>query len=131
MWHFQNLAYGGHHNGERTTTKLLSGLWWLRLFKDCKSYVHECLERQKTCNISKRDEMPLKGIIKVELFDCRGINFMGHFPLYNSIIYIIIHIDYVNKWVEAIYYVPNNAQTVSNYLINNVFARLEVPSFLK
>lgn len=35
---------------------------------------------QRTGNISKRDEMPLKIILEVEVFDVWGIYFMGPFP---------------------------------------------------
>lgn len=71
MWHCHSSTYGGHNSGERTRNKVLqSCFWWPALFKDCKSYVHEFLECQKTCNISKRDDMPLKCIIEVEPFDC-------------------------------------------------------------
>lgn len=90
MWHYHNLTYGGHHSGKRTTTKVLQrGFLWLTLFKDCKSYMQECLKCQKTGNISKRDEIPLMGIIEVESFDCRGIEFMGHFIPYISYAYML------------------------------------------
>lgn len=66
MWHYHSLAYGGHHNGERTTNKILhSGFGWPTLFNDCKLYVSTCLECNKTGNVSKRDKMPLNIMLEV------------------------------------------------------------------
>ena len=46
--------------------------------------------------------MPLKPIIVVKVFDVWGIDFMGPFPpsFWNE--YILLGVDYVSKWVEAI-----------------------------
>lgn len=80
MWHCHSSTYGGHHIGERTTTKFLqSGFWWPTLFSDCKLYVSTCPECNKTSNISKRNEMPLNIMLEVEPFDCSGVDFMGPF----------------------------------------------------
>ena len=52
-------------------------------------------------NISKRHEMPLQGILVVQLFDVRGMDFMRPFPASFGNIYILLAVDYVSKWVEA------------------------------
>lgn len=63
----------------------------------------------KTGNISKRDEMPLKGIIEVENFVYLGIDFKSSFPLFNYNVYILVCVDYVTKLVKALASVANNA----------------------
>ena len=50
-------------------------------------------------NISKRHEMPLEGILVVQIFDVWGIDFMGPFPSSFGNIYILLTADYVSKWV--------------------------------
>ena len=45
----------------------------------------------------RRDELPLKGIQKVELFDVWGIDFMGPFPSSCNHNYILLVVDYVSK----------------------------------
>lgn len=66
MWQCHNSVYRGHHSGERTTTKILkSEFLWPTLFNDCKLYVSTCPECKKTCNISKRDKMPLNIMLEV------------------------------------------------------------------
>ena len=63
-------------------------------------------------NISKRHEMPLQGILVVQLFDVWGMDFMGPFPVSFGNIYILLAVDYVSKWVEAAACPKNDANTV-------------------
>ena len=42
-----------------------------------------------------------KPILIVEIFDVWGIDFMGPFPPSNGFEYILVAIDYVSKWIEA------------------------------
>ena len=57
---------------------------------------------QRIGSILKQDEPPLQPILEVELFDIWGMNFMGPFPSSFSNLYILLVMDYVSKWVEAI-----------------------------
>ena len=50
----------------------------------------------------KTDEPPLQPILEVELFDIWGMDFMGPFPSSFINLYILLAVDYVSKWVEAI-----------------------------
>jgi transposase InsO family protein len=77
-----------------------------------------------------RNEMPQKGILEIEPFDCWGIDFMGPFPSSYSNLYILVCVDYVTKWVEAIACVANDAHTVINFLRKNIFAMFGVPRVL-
>ena len=61
-----------------------------------------CVKYQRMGSISKPDEPPLQPILVVELFDIRGMDFMGPFPLSFKNLYILLAVDYVSKWVEAI-----------------------------
>ena len=62
----------------------------------------EILVRFKHGNINARDEMPLTNNLQVELFDVWGIDYMGPFPKSQDCEYILVVVDYVSKWVEAI-----------------------------
>jgi hypothetical protein len=46
--------------------------------------------------------MPQQGILEVELFDVWGIYFIGPLPSSNGYKHILVAVDYVSKWVEAI-----------------------------
>lgn len=71
--------------------------------------------------------MPLKRIQEVELFDLWGIDFMGPFPSPYGYLYILVGVDYVSKWVEAIPRQTNDHKVVLEFLKNMIFARFGTP----
>jgi hypothetical protein len=123
--------YGGHFGGQRTAAKILqSGFYWPTLFKDSFEFVKKCDRCQRTGNVSQRNEMPLNNILEVELFDVWGIDFMGPFPMSFNNQYILVAVDYVSKWVEAIACPHNDAKTVIKFLQKNIFVRFGTPRAL-
>ena len=78
---------------------------------------------QRTRNISQKHEMSLTNILAVELFNVWGINFMGLFPPYFGNLYILVSIEYVSKWLEAITLPTNDAKVVVKFLQKNIFSR--------
>ena len=77
---FHALPYGGHFAGDRITHKILqSGFYWPTLFKDYFELVKNCDKCQRMGNLSRRNEMPLQGILVVQTFDVWGIDFIGPF----------------------------------------------------
>ncbi|CAN6704230.1 unnamed protein product [Malus baccata var. baccata] len=89
------LACGGHFGVKKTSLK--------------------CDRCQKMGNISRRNEMPLNNILVVELFDVWGIDFMGPFPSSFGHLYILVAVDYVSKWVEAIATRTNDHKVVLKF----------------
>ena len=78
-------------------------------------------------NISHRNQMPLNNILIVELFDVWGIDFMGPFPSSFGYTYILVAVDYVSKWVEAIPTKTNDHKVVLKVLRDNIFTRFGTP----
>ena len=116
--------YGGHFTGDKTAHKILqSGFYWPTIFKDCFEWVKLCDQCQRMGNISKRHEMPLQGILVVQLFDIWGIDFMGPFPVSFENTYILLAVDYVSKWVKATACPKNDANTVVGFLQRNILSR--------
>lgn len=74
--------------------------------------------------------MPQNGMLEVELFDVWGIDFMGPFPPSSGNHYILVVVDYVTKWVEALALPTNDAKVVVGFLKNYIFARFGVPRAL-
>ncbi|WVZ03900.1 hypothetical protein V8G54_024706 [Vigna mungo] len=101
LWHCHNSAYGGHYNGERTATKIL-----------------------------QRYEIPSQGILEVEIFNCWGIDFVGPFPPSFNNEYILVAVDYVSKWVEALACPKNDANIVIKFLKRQFFSRFGTPRVL-
>ena len=129
--HCHTLPCGGHFGGQRTAAKLLqSGFYWPTLFKDAHRFVSTCDKCQRMGNISKKDEPPMHPILEVELFDLWGIDFMGPFPPSYNNLYILLAVDYVSKWVEAIPTRTNDAKVVAQFLRSHIFSRFGTPRAL-
>ncbi|XP_062104308.1 uncharacterized protein LOC133815486 [Humulus lupulus] len=54
--------------------------------------------------------MPMNVILEGELFDVWGIDFMGPFPPSFGNLFILLAVDYVSKWVEAIAISTNDSK---------------------
>ena len=74
-------------------------------------------------NINKRNKMPLQRILVVQIFDVWGIDFMGPFPPSFGNLYILLAVDYVTKWVEAVTCPINYANTVVGFIQRNILSR--------
>ena len=74
-------------------------------------------------NINRRNEMPLQGILVVHIFYVWGIDCIGPFPHSFGNLYILLAVDYVSKWVEAITYPWNDANTVVGFIQRNILIR--------
>jgi len=66
--------------------------------------------------ISKRNMMSLNLILEIELFDVCGIDFMGPFPNLFGNQYILVAVDHVSKWIEAIPSKTNDNKVVIKFL---------------
>ena len=114
----------GHFAARKTADKILqSSFYWPIIFKDAHCFYTECLQCQAELNISRRDEMPMRPILEVEIFDLWGIDFMGPFPPSDRKEYILVAVDYVSKWVEAIPTRTNTHQEVLRFVMRKIFSR--------
>ena len=121
---YHSSTYGGHYAARKTADKILqSGFYWPSIFKDVHCFYTECLQCQATINISKRDEMPMRLILEVEIFDLWGIDFMGPFPPSDGKEYILVAVDYVSKSVEAIPTRTKDHREVLRFVTRCIFAR--------
>ena len=82
---------------------------------------------QHTGNISRRHEMPLNNVLVCDLFDVWAIDFMGPFPRSYNNEYILVAVDYVSKWVEAIATPTNDARVVVKFMKKHIFTRFGTP----
>ena len=71
--------------------------------------------------------MPLTNILEVELFNVWGIDFMSLFPSSYGHKYILLAVDYMSKWVEAIPTITCDTKVVLRFIRSNIFSRFETP----
>ncbi|CAN6568017.1 unnamed protein product [Malus baccata var. baccata] len=123
-----HFACRGHFGQKITAEKiLLSGLFWPTLFKDAYNWCKTCDRCQRVGNQFKRNEMPQQSILIVELFNVWGIDFMGPFPSSHGNQYILVAVEYVSKWVEAIAAPTNQGSVVLRFLQGVIFPRFGIP----
>ena len=70
--------------------------------------------------------MPQNPILEVEIFDVWGIDFMGLFLSSYGNKYILVAVDYVSKWVEAIASPTNDVRVVLKLFKTIIFPRFGV-----
>ncbi|RDX72095.1 Pro-Pol polyprotein, partial [Mucuna pruriens] len=123
---------GSHYESTRTARKVLDcGLYWPTIFRDVHHFVSTCERCQKArMAMNQRHEMPQQPILFCEVFDVWGIDFMGPFPVSNGYSYILLAVDYVSRWVEAIATKTNDAKVVVGFFKSNIFCRFGVPKAL-
>ena len=127
--HCHTLPCGGHFGCQRIAAKVLkSGFYWPSLFKDAHQFVSTCDKCQRMWSISRKDEPPMHTIPEVELFNLWGIDFMGPFPPSFNNLYILLVVDYVSKWIEAIPTRSNDAKVVAQFLRSHILMVRHSPS---
>ena len=95
--------YGGHYGVFRTQAKIWqSGFFWPSMYEDTKDDIKSCPNCQKHGGITARNVMSLTYNLQLELFDVCGIDYMGPFPKSHNCKYILVAVDYISKWVEAL-----------------------------
>jgi hypothetical protein len=121
-------ACEGHFSANKTAAKILQcAFYWPTMFADARAYCTSCECCQKLGSISKRNMMPLNPILIVEIFDVWGIDLMGPFPYSFGFLYILVAVDYVSKWVEAVACKTNDHRVVVKFLKDTIFARFGTP----
>jgi galactitol-specific phosphotransferase system IIC component len=71
--------------------------------------------------------MPLTLNLQIDIFNVWGIDFMGPFSNSEGCKYILVVIDYVSKWVEALPYRAADAMHSKRMFHQVIFPRYGVP----
>jgi len=94
------------------------------MYEDKKEFVRRCHRCQNHGNINSQNAMPLTNNLQVEFFDVWGIDFMGPFPMSGNCEYVLVAVDYVFKWVEAL-----PCQTIDSKHAKRMFHEVIFPPF--
>jgi hypothetical protein len=95
------------------------------MYEDTKDFIRRCGACQRHGNINSRDVMPLTNNLQIELFDVWGTSYIGPFPKSKNYEYILVVVDYVSKWVEAM---PCKATDAKNS--KKMFEEIIFPRFV-
>nr|CAN79259.1 hypothetical protein VITISV_007591 [Vitis vinifera] len=129
--HCHNSACGGHFASQKTAMKVLqSGFCCPSFFKDTHTMCRSCDKCQRLGKLTHRNMMPLNPILIVDFFYVWGIDCMRPFPMSFGYSFILMGVDYVSKWVEAIPCKTNDHRVVLKFLKENIFSRFGVPKVI-
>ncbi|WVZ89089.1 LOW QUALITY PROTEIN: hypothetical protein U9M48_035543 [Paspalum notatum var. saurae] len=121
-------SYGGHYGAHRTHVKIWqSGFYWPNMYDNAKEFVRRCSRCQRQRNINPRDAMPLTSNLQLDVFDVWGIDFMGPFRNCGDKEYILIVVDYVSKWVEALPCSAADSRHCIKMFYDTIFPRFGTP----
>ena len=56
-----------------------------------------------------------------------GVDFMGPFVSSHAMKYILVAVDYVSKWVEAIALMINEGKSITTFLKKNILSTFGTP----
>jgi transposase InsO family protein len=97
------------------------------MYQDTKDFVQRCGSYQRHGNINTRDAMLLTNNLQIDLFDVWGIDYMGPFLKSRNYEYILVAVDYVFKWVEALPCHAANTKNSKKMFEETIFPRFGVP----
>ena len=97
------------------------------MYEDTKNFIWRCGACQRHGNINSRDAMPLTKNLQIELFDVWGIDYMVPFPKSKNCEYILVAVDYISKWVEAMPCRATDAKNSKKMFEETIFPRFRVP----
>jgi hypothetical protein len=100
------------------------------MHEDTKRYVSSCPECQRTGNISQRNSTSLRYNLQIDLFDGWGIDFMGPFKNSHRFEHILVMVDYVSKWVEAMPCRKPSTEASIAMIKSMMFPRFATPRIL-
>ena len=115
-----------------TTAKKIqqSGLWWLTLHKDCKTFVSQCDRCQRLGQPLHSTEMPLISVNLSLTFEIWSIDFIGPFPIPSkrtSARYIITIVKYVTKCAEAEPVDTCFSEIAAKFIYENIITQFGCP----
>ena len=120
----------GHLGQDNTYQKTSQHYYWPGMKKDIIRYVQTCKTCQKRQR--RRGEAPLEPISKhPEPFYQIGVDVMGPMPKTpTGKRYVVVAIDHFTKWVEARALEEADAQSIVQFLYEDVICRHGVPTLM-
>jgi hypothetical protein len=100
------------------------------MYEDTKEFIRRCRACQKHGNINSRDAMPLTNNLQIELFDYWGIDYMGQFPKSENHEFILVAVDCISKWVEAMLCRNSDSKNSKKMFEEIIIPRFGVPRMM-
>jgi hypothetical protein len=124
---FHDEPLGGHLGVDNTISKIKKIYYWPKMSEDIENYVRSCIICQK--RKTKREDIKLTPITREPvIFKHIGIDIMGPLPqTIRGKRYIVLAVDLFSKWVEAKPIKDADAQTISEFVYEDIICRHGIP----
>jgi alpha-L-fucosidase len=119
----------GHFNANATYHRLHPLYYWPRMYKSIENYIQQCDVCQRRGKPKRTD--PLHPIPVREIFDMWGIDIVGPLPeTENGNKYIIVAVEYLTKFPEALPLKDIKAKTVAQFIYDQIICRYGAPKVI-
>ena len=114
----------GHFGQQRTQAAIQARYYWPQWRTDVKRTVSQCIPCNQRKGPQQRARMPCKKYIPGEPWQRIAIDMLGPLPLTErGNRYVLVCSDYFTKWIECIAVPNQEAVTVAEALVRDVFSR--------
>jgi len=113
---------GGHLGVEKSVAKLKERFYWPRHYNDVENWCSRCSSCLARKTAAPHNQAPLQPVKVSYPLEMVAVDIMGPLPVNaNGNRYILVAEDYFTKWLEA-WAIPNQeAKTVAQKLLNEMF----------
>ena len=121
---------GPHMNGRMLAKKILRiRYYWNTMETGCVDFVKSFHDCQIRVNLNHLPPSELYIMTSPWHFSVRGIDVIGRIApkASNGHEYILVVIEYITKWVEAVSYFVLKAKHVAHFIENNIICQFGVP----
>jgi len=125
-YHDDPLA-GAHLGKDKTAEKILEHFYWPKANKEILQYVNSCERCNRRKNPSHKNIMETMKILAVEPWELVGMDILKMPVSDQGNKYILLFVDYVTKFVEAIPLQTKDAKSVAIALIQKLICRYGPP----
>jgi transposase InsO family protein len=121
----------GHYAQRQTVQKVQQHFYWPRMQSDVRHFCQSCEVCQRRRAPPKRPQHPLQQDRVGEPMQKMSIDILGFDRrTARGNRYILVIVDSLTKWAEAVPMADEKAETVANALVEHVVCRLGIPSQL-
>ena len=122
---------GGHLGQEKTFHRVRERFYWPGYWSDVRHWCETCASCATRKSSTQPRRAPLGTIVASRPTEVMAMDILGPFPESEAgNIYILVVADYFTRWMEA-FAIPNQeASTVANKLVDEVFMRFGIPTQL-
>ena len=122
---------GGHLELEKSVAKLKERFYWLGHYTDIRNWCANCGNCIARRTAQPHRRAPLQPVQVGYPLEMVAVDIMGPFPKnVNGNCYILVAEDYFTKWIEAWAIPDQEAKTVAQKLLNDMFLRFSRPDRL-